>query len=261
MKSTMLFAILSIGLSLQIYSQPNASISPKKVVNNYLDAIGGKSNWSKLQSRKSIETYSVYNSHSLVETLDKTFEFKKIYKYPDNYLSFWDDAFFWNQIIKTSSCTWIYTDQSMNITFMGETYKKKKTNLPQFGILEILNFPMIDSLIVEDDFYRIDFKDEKWKRIMSVFFDPQTFLVRKHSYSNNGTDFHEYYYSDYRAQDGFIEAYLIENFVDLKKFKVISVSEILYNVDIDSQIFIPPVECMQETKVVNLHDALPYPTF
>ena len=102
---------------------------------------------------------------------------------------------------------------------------------------------MIDSVILENNFYRIDFNDTDWKRIMSVYFDKESYLIKKHSYSNDGVDRHEYYYNDYREKNRYVEPYSIENYVDGKKYSTISVKNIEYNPTIDPSIFEPPVKC------------------
>jgi len=135
------------------------------------------------------------------------------------------------------------------VMFLSKKRNRQSTTYPRIKPLEILNFQMIDSVMVENGFYRVDFIDTDWNRIMSVYFDKTSYLIKKHSYSNSGIDKHEYYYDDYREEHGYKEPYAIENFVDGKKYKTIDIQHISYNVTIDPSVFEPPVNCANEGTV------------
>lgn len=218
----------------------------KSVTDRYLEAIGGRKKWRELKSRISFEKVSLYQSDAPIATAYKFMDYYKGFQTPNSYLDAWYEGLHYSILTETSTCKWLYYDTDLSIMFLDKKRNKESTEYPRIKPLEILNFQMIDSVMLENDFYRIDFIDTDWNRIMSVYFDKTSYLIKKHSYSNSGVDKHEYYYSDYREEHGYMEPYAIENFVDGKKYKTIDVQRISYNVTIDPSVFEPPVNCTNE---------------
>lgn len=257
MKSIFTLFIYTFILHFSASSQTE-DMTAKDVLSQHFEAIGGKKHWKSLESRKAEEIITTYTGRT--EAVDQILYFKNFYKNPGKYLKTWTESIFYNLIVFTPDCSWFYFDERQSVQFYPNGIIKDK-KWPQIEAVKIVNFPMIDSLIIENSLYRIDFWEEKWNRILSVYFDPHTFLINKHSYVNPGeTALHEYYYSDYREKDGYVEPYLIDNYVDGVKFKSSEMTSIEYNIDIDETIFDPPVPCQKDEKlsIVNLEQPLPY---
>lgn len=238
------------------YSQklPNA----KTVTSRYLEAIGGKKKWSELKERESFEKVSLYQSDAPIATVYKFMDYYKGFQAPNNYVDVWYEGFDFSILCETSICKWLYSGADLSVMFLGKKRNRESTVYPRIKPLEMLNFRMIDSVIVENGFYRVDFVDTDWKRVMSVYFDKESYLVKRHSYSNDGVDKHEYFYNDYRDEGGYLEPYSIENFVNGKKYKTIDVQSIKYNSFIDPSVYEPPVECSSEG-VVQLEKPVSFP--
>ena len=249
--SLIFFFINSNGYSQQL---PTA----KAVTNRYWEAIGGKKRWRELNSRISFEKVSLYQSDAPIATAYKFMDYYKGFQTPNSYLDAWYEGLHYSILAETSTCKWLYYDTDLSLMFLGKKRNKEPTTYPRIKPLEILNYQMMDSVIIENDFYRIDFIDTDWNRIMSVYFDKTSYLIMKHSYSNSGIDKHEYYYNDYREQNGYFEPYSIVNFVDGKKYKTIDVQRISYNSIMDPSVFGPPVNCADEG-VLQLEKRMVFP--
>ncbi|MEM6816302.1 MAG: hypothetical protein AAF600_18235 [Bacteroidota bacterium] len=253
--SLLFFAILN-----NLEAQELPLTSAQEVVDRYMQAIGGRDRWESLNSRKTREKYDIYESTIVSESIDRTLDYTKYFKAPNSYLDVWFENLFYSVYASNSDCVWFYSDKGVYILFLNKKYLKVPAKLPKLGILEVIGLPMVDNVTVEDGMFRVDFEDETWGRTISVYFDRESFLVRKHSYSNDGKDMHEYYYKDYRNKNGFLEPYLIENFVNYTKFKVTTIEEVIYNVDIDPTIFQSPLPCPLDGEInsIKLENNLPY---
>lgn len=237
----------SILFFLLLLSNSLFSQSAKDVVDNYFEAIGGKSRWKKLQSRKSVEELTVYSKDSFTEVIDRTLNYTNYYQEPASYLRSWTENIFFFIRAYTTSCNWYYSDHTMSVSFFDKEYNVKKTSIPQIGILKILTFPMKDSVIIEDNCYRIDFEDVLWNRTMSVYFDKRTYLVTKHTYKSSGESIlREYYYKNYKDKGGYVEPYIIEHYLDGAKYTITKVEQVFYDIDVNPEIFLPPIECDQK---------------
>lgn len=216
--------------------------SPKKIIDSYLDTIGGKREWSNLKTRTSIEKVSLFQSEALIETVYKTIDYYKCFLAPNSYLDAWYEGLNFTILSETSTEKWIYYDTDKSVTVMDKRRNKFPSRYPRIKPLEILNFEMIDTVIVDNEFYRIDFKDTDWNRVIAVFFDKKTYLIYKHVYSNDGRDRHEYYYNNYKEVNGLLEPYFIENYVNGKKYKTIEIKNIEYDKVVDPSIFKLPID-------------------
>jgi hypothetical protein len=234
-----------------VYTIGNAqkTLSAKTITNRYFEAIGGKKKWSELKTRISHEKISLYQGEAPISTANKFMDYYKCFLAPNSYMDTWYEGLHFTSLCETSGCKWLYSDNDMTVRFLNKKHNREATTYPRIEPLEILNFQMIDSVILENNFYRIDFRDTDWRRIMSVYFDKENYLIRKHSYSNNGVDRHEYYYSDYRVENGFFEPYFIENYIDGRKYKTIEVQSVDYNSNVDPSIFELPVKCENDGTV------------
>ena len=241
------------------YSQP-PSVEAREVINLYLEAIGGKDHWKNLESRKAQENVTLYTSTGLMEIEDQVLDYTKYFQVPNNYLDLWFKAMHFTIFVQTSNCTWYYLDKNVSVLFMDKKYRKQKAKFPRIGVLEILNFPIAGDAVVEKDSYRIDFEDRPWKRLISIYFDKENFLITQHAYTNPGGDRHEYFYKDYREKDGYLEPYIIENYVESRKYKVTTIKSIQYNLEVDPAIFTPPVECISKSEnvTVPLEERIPF---
>lgn len=254
------YSLILVVLANFSQAQTEAKISGEEILVRYFKAIGGKERWENLESRKAKENLSLFVSSGLMEMEDEVLDYTKYFQAPNSYLDLWFQDMYYSTYVQTPGCVWYYLDKSISVLFPDKKYRKREATFPRIGVLEILNFPMVGSVFLENDSYRVDFEDKFWKRVMSVYFDRESFLITKHSYTDLGGDYHEYLYKDYQEKDGYLEPYLIENYVDSKKYKAIRVKSIDYNLDIDPTMFTPPTKCISksESVTVPLKERMPF---
>lgn len=236
------------------------TVSSEAIVYNYLEAIGGANAWKELKSRVVKEEYIYYNNRGVLETENKRKVYSKWYLFPNNYLEVSVEGTNWFVMSFTSDCAWIYFDQGKMLSFLDDKFQEPMKTFPRIEVLEILNYQILGK---EDDanYFKIDFADKFWDRTITVYFNKHTYLVDKYEYSNDGSDFHEFYLSDYHDKEGYKEPYVIESYVNHKKFKKSIKHNVLYNSKIDEEIFDAPIECSYNKKPVMLSEPLDFTTY
>lgn len=251
--------LLLICLFQLVLTQAQNDITAKEVLSSYFEAVGGKEKWKALQSRKAEETIAYYNSEGKFDLVDYTAYHTKYFLAPNNYMDKKLYGFLLNLTCFTSDCGWIYFDEGQNIVFVRKEHLKKRRKLPRIGALEVLNNEYIDTVKSENNLLRIDFKYEKRDNgIESIYFDPDTFLIKKRIYDSQGIYHCEWRFSGYRKKDGFMEPYKIDFYVNDHLYSTTEVEEIAYNQFIDSQLFVPPVKCDVSKRVVHLSEPLSF---
>lgn len=235
--------------------QSREKLTAEKIISDYFEAMGGESKWIDLKSRKAKEKYLVYSS-GMIESVSQTIPFVEFYQFPNSYLTSHVKDMNLNLVVNTSDCAWIYFGRSESIFFRGKEYIRDQEKYPRIEALEFLNFPIKGEVNMEGEHYKIDFIDNYDGRIVSVYFNQQTFLIEKYSYYA-GQVLQENILSEYRTKNGFTEPYRLDNFVDGKKYKTIVTEDIIYNSELSLLIFEPPVPCQASENLEKLEKPLP----
>lgn len=216
----------------------------EEVIYKFLEATGGKEKWMNLKTRKAEEIVKVYNSNGFIETVEREFFYTKYYQSPNYYLDVWFEAtsLFFNLRCSSDKFVWYYLGKNQVVRFLPEKYIKETSELPRIGVMEILCLPILNGVIDRGGFFRIDFDDEFWNRTISLYFDKESYLIKKKSYKNpSESTLHEFFYKEYKMSNGFLEPRIVENFVDAKKFKTTEIQTIVYDMKVQTKIFDPPV--------------------
>ncbi|MFN7791440.1 MAG: hypothetical protein ACK5NM_02725, partial [Cyclobacteriaceae bacterium] len=142
---------------------------------------------------------------------------------------------------------WYYSNRSQVVKFFGPEPVKFKITLPRTELMEILNLEPMKNVYIEDTLYRVDYKDiRQLDGKHSLFFGANSGLLYKRGYTSKNDVRWEFHFSNYTDSQGFSEPHQIKLTSNGKDFLSIAVKSILYNIEIDTNIFTPPIPCKNE---------------
>jgi len=119
--------------------------------------------------------------------------------------------------------------------------------------MEILNLEALKGVYQVDTLYQIDFKDARQlDNKHSLFFGQESGLLFKRSYVSQNEVLWEFHFSDYKESQGFLEPYQIALTSNGKDYQTYTIKSILYDSEIDPQVFDPPIPCKNENDFIRL---------
>ena len=250
-----------LSLSTISLCQEKVKLRADSIINNFIEKIGG-ANWKNLKTRieKGVVEYHESGEHASI--IPKSSTRSTYYKAPFYYLDFKDSFFLEKRILcLRPECNWYYTEKSSMVKFFGSDPIKYRTDFPRTELLEILNLKFKKQVYQVDSLLRVDFKDSRQKDgIQSLYFSIKTGLLVKRSSLSNNDVLWEFYFSNFRENNGLKEAYKIDLFGSGEPYFTISIDSIMYNEELDLSMFDPPVKC-RNTDSFEILDNPYYPSF
>lgn len=240
-----LILLLLFIINLNFAKAQKKQLSANEIVNNYLEAIGGREKWETLQSRveDGFVFYPIEEGSSSLITKDET---RKRYDLSPGYHLEKKNSFLNETTIMSykSDCNWFYSEKISTLHFFGLEPAKMATDYPRTEALEALNLKMIRKVEEDSLCYKIDFKDIRQANgIQTLYFDKETFLLSKRTFLSKTDVLWEYTFEDYRIKDGFKEPYTIYFKANDDLFLTYKIDEIVYNSTLAQKMFEPPVPC------------------
>lgn len=239
-----------------VFAQKKSDLTPETIIDKFIVKIGGEK-WRSLKSRKEYayveyeeDKYSViptnsYDQIKINSNFGISIEVHKVFGAIRSILVF------------KPECNWYYSSASQIVKFFGPEPIKFKNTFPRTELMEILNLEPMKKVYIEDTLYRVDFKDiRQLNGKQSLFFGMNSGLLYKRSMSSKTDVQWEFHFLNYTESQGFSEPHLIKLTSNGKNYFTIAVKSILYNVDIDPNVFNPPIPCKNEDTFKHLE--LPY---
>ncbi|MEL6560855.1 MAG: hypothetical protein AAFQ94_21855 [Bacteroidota bacterium] len=233
-------------LSIQLTAQTKSYISPKKVIQDFVEATGGF-NWKELKSREENSFINWEEGKNMVVSF-KDYNRKKINLYPGNSMDFHQYLSGKTTIyVDKTDCNWYHSSQSNILKFFGPDVVDFKDHYPQTELMDILNLTPRKQVHIEDTLLRIDFIDKRMlKDTHSLYFGQKSGLLYKRKWINKNSNEWEYEFSEYKEKQGISEPRFIQLKNNGENFLSITIDDIKYNVEIDKKLFTPPGGCKNE---------------
>jgi hypothetical protein len=243
------FLIVALSFFFSIgHAQPKAGIKAEEVIANYLKAVGGSTAWQGLQSRVADMAVVRYDEPSGITIAKKIQSQTNFYLAPDNHLELTIDKLQQSIFCLRNGCNWYYSEKANLLAFFGPEPIHFDKTFPRVNALEVLNLKMINKVVVEDNQYRIDFKDARQKEgIQSLYFDMESYLVVKRSYPSKTDVRWTFMYDNYQMKNGFMEPYFITLKANDDIYMTYEVKSIDYNIGLGELLFTPPKPCKNES--------------
>lgn len=235
-----------------VYGQKKSDLKPEAVIEEFIQKIGGEK-WRSLKSRKEYADVQYdEDKNSIIPTIShnririnvqptRTIEVHKISGSLRSMLVFKPD------------CNWYYSGRSQVVKFFGPEPVKFNDTFPRTELMEVLNLEPMKNVYIMDTLYRLDFKDiRQLNGTHSLFFGMNSGLLLKRMYTSKNEVTWEYHFSEYTESQGFFEPYMVKLTSNGKDFLSITTRSILYNVEIDANIFNPPIPCKNEDSFKHL---------
>ncbi len=239
-----------------LFAQKKSDLTPEAIIDRFIVKIGGEK-WRSLKSRKE-NAYVEYEEDKNSVIPNKSDDRIKIDLTPGLSIevhNFSGDLR--NIFVFKPECNWYYSSGSRIVKFFGPELITFKNTFPRTELMEILNLEPMKKVYIEDTLYRVDFNDiRQLNGKQSLFFGMNSGLLYKRTMTSK-TDVHwEFHFLNYKESQGFSEPHLIKLVSNGKDFFSIAVKSILYNVEIDPNVFNPPIPCKNENDFKHLE--LPY---
>ncbi|WP_421874747.1 hypothetical protein [Marinoscillum sp.] len=256
MKRFVMLCWLVIGLSISGWTQQK--LTAEDVIGRFLEATGGKERWLNLDSRVEkclITKYETDGSFGVNQSIKAQTIY---YQSPDQFLehTFSTKNLYHSESIlfKIRTCAWYYTSNTNSVVFFEPEPITFAKEFPRTYLMEALNLEPIKKVKEEDGMYRVDFKDDRQDGgVQSLFFDKETFLIKRRSYVTKSTMTPwTFTFEEYQSSGGFKEPRKVELKGGGEPFMTIAVSEISYDVILNPDLFKPPVPCDGGGKMVSL---------
>jgi hypothetical protein len=226
--------------------QKVSDLAPEMVIDEFIRKTGGEK-WRNLKSRKEYAFVEYEeDKNSILPTLshdrikinvqpEKSIEVHKV----SGDLS--------SLLVYKPDCNWYYSNRSQVVKFFGPEPVKFKNTLPRTELLEILNLEPMKTVYIEDTLYRVDYKDmRQLDGKHSLFFGMNSGLLYKRGYTSKNEVRWEFHFSNYTESQGFFEPHQIKLTSNGNSFLNIAIKSIQYNIEIDANIFTPPIPCKNE---------------
>jgi len=226
-----------------LFAQQKNDLTPKIVIDTFISKIGGDK-WLTLKSRKEYAfVESEEDKNSILPS--KSYERIRIFLCPGMFI----DAHRYSEYQQTifvfkPECNWYYSSRSQVIKFFGPEPIEFKNAFPRTELTEVLNLEAMKKVYIEDTLCRVDFKDIRQQDgKQSLFFGINSGLLYKRSYTSKNDVHWEYHFGIYKESQGFYEPHRITLTSNGEDYLTISVNSIVYNNEVDPNVFAPPVPC------------------
>jgi hypothetical protein len=229
-----------------LFGQTKSDLASEAIIDKFIEKIGGEK-WLSLKSRKEY-AYVEYeeDKNSIIPT--KSDDRIKIDLQPGQSIEVHNFSGNLRSILVLKlECNWHYSNRSQMVKFFGPERVKYKNTFPRTELMEILNLEPMKKVSVEDTLYRVDFKDiRQLDGKQSLFFGVTSGLLYKRSMMSKNEVLWEFHFSNYMEAQGFSEPRQVTLTANGKDYFTIAVKYILYNVEIDTNVFNPPIACKNE---------------
>lgn len=242
-KFLVLFLFIFNTSDRNLFGQKVSDLAPEIVIDEFIQKIGGEK-WRNLKSRKEY-SYVEYEedknsiipaiSHDRIRINVQPGRSIEVHKVSGGLRSL---------LVYKPGCNWYYSNRSQIVKFFGPEPVTFKNTLPRTELMEILNLEPMKKVYIEDTLYRVDYKDSRQlDGKHSLFFGMNSGLLYKRGYTSKNDVRWEFHFSNYTVSQGFSEPHQIKLTSNGKDFLSIAVKSILYNIEIDTNIFTPPIPC------------------
>jgi hypothetical protein len=241
---SLLFLFNASGKNL--FGQTKSDLSPEAIIDKFIGKIGGEK-WLQLKSRKEYAFVEYEEGkNSIIPT--KSDDRIKVDSQPGQSIEVHNFSGNLRSIlVLKAECNWHYSSSSQMVKFFGPELIKYKNTFPRTELMEILNLEPMKKVYIEDTLYRVDFKDiRQLDGKQSLFFGIASGLLYKRSMMSKNEVRWEFHFSNYTEAQGFSEPRLVKLTANGKNYFTIAVKSILYNTEIDSNLFNPPIPCKNE---------------
>lgn len=229
-----------------VYRQKKSDLKPETVIDEFIKKTGGEK-WRSLKSRKEYaDVQYEEDRNSIIPT--KSHNRIKINVQPGRAIEVHKvSGSLRSMLVFRPDCNWYYSSRSQVVKFFGPEPVKFNDTFPRTELMEILNLEPMKNVYLEDTLYRLDFKDiRQLDGTHSLFFGKNSGLLFKRMYTSKNEVTWEYHFSEYAESQGLFEPYRVKLTSNGKDFLSITTKSILYNVEIDANIFNPPIPCKNE---------------
>jgi hypothetical protein len=226
-----------------LFAQRKSDLAPEAIIDEFIEKIGGEK-WRSLKSRKEY-AFVEYEEDKNSIIPAKSYDRIKINLNPGMSIEVHRVSTNLGSILVFKpECNWYYSSRSQIVKFFGPEPVKFKNKFPRTELMEVLNLEPMKTAYIEDTLYRVDFKDvRQLDGKHSLFFGLNSGLLYKRSYTSKNDVHWEYHFSNYTESQGFSEPHLVKLTSNGKDYFNISVESVLYNIEIDLEVFIPPIPC------------------
>lgn len=226
-----------------LFGQEKSNLTSEIVIDRFIGKIGGEK-WLSLKSRKE---YAFVEYEEDKNSIIPTKSYDRIVINLNPGMSIEAHRDLTNRrsfLIFKPECNWYYSGGSQIVKFFGPEPINFKTKYPRTELMEILNLEPMKMVYIEDTLYRVDFKDTRQlDQKQSLFFGMISGLLYKRTFTSKNEVHWAFHFSNYKETQGFCEPRLVKLVSNEKYFFSISVKSTLYNVEIDSNVFNPPIAC------------------
>jgi len=228
-----------------LFAQTKVDIKPQEIIDKFIEKTGGEK-WLKLESRKEYAyVLKEDDKKSIIPT--QSYDRIKITMQPGRLFEYHDYSDRNTILSYNPNCNWYYSSRSQVVKFFGPERIEFRSVFPRSELMEVLNLETLKTVYLQDTLYQIDFKDSRQlDNKHSLFFGKESGLLFKRSYMSKNEVFWEFHFSDYKESQGFLEPYQIMLTSNSEKYQTYTIRSILYNVEIDTQVFNPPISCKYE---------------
>lgn len=241
----------AFSINLLGQGQIKSDLDSEIILDKFIRKIGGEK-WQGLKSRKEY-AYVEYeeDKNSIIPT--KSYDRIKVNLHPGKFIELHEFTDRKTILTFKPECNWYYSSRSQVVKFFGPEPIKFKHVFPRTELMEVLNLEPIKKVYIEDTLYRVDFKDTRQlDGKQSLFFGMNSGLLYRRGYRSKNDVHWEFHFSDYIESEGLSEPRQIKLTSNGDDFLIISVKSVLYDIDVDTHIFNPPVPCRNEDDFVPL---------
>lgn len=238
----------------QEFSAPPKS---QEILNAFLEKIGGAKRWDSLTTR--IE-YSYVTRHDGSENrpINNSYAQTNYFKYP-NFNVQKKESFLkgMSLLVYTPKCSWFYSEVLSSILFFDYGQVKPSDRFPKSEFWRALNHKPQGKADQDDLHFIIKMKDKSKKDgVQRLYFDKETFLLKRTTLLDNNGILYTYSYDRYVQKEGFLEPYRIVLDGNGDPFLTIAIDKIEYDDKIDPKIFDSPIPCGKSETHVVVDDSL-----
>jgi hypothetical protein len=226
-----------------LLGQDKKDVTAENVIDRFVEKIGGEK-WLSLTSRKEYG-FVEYEEDRNAIIPSKSYDRIMIHLNQGRSLEMHGDITNLKSVlVYKPDCNWYYSSASQVVKFFGPEPIKFKRKFPRTELMEALNLEPVKTVYIEDTLYRVDFKDiRQLDGIQSLFFGMNSGLLYKREFISKNEVKWEFQFSNYKTSNGYVEPRLIKLTSNGEGYFSIVVESITYNIEIEQELFNPPIPC------------------